>query len=156
MELMITIFIAAILLTLAVPNFKLQIEQGRFVSAANEIVTALNYARGEALRRSRPVSVSRSGASWQLGWSAFVDPARTGILGAQTPLRQGNALASVTVSGAPTFVLFDSSGRRRSDVASAFVSFDIFKAGGDPTTKRTVCVAQSGRIFTVKGVATCT
>ena len=155
MELMITVAIAAILITIAVPNFKLQIEQGRFTSAANEIVTALNYARGEAIRRSRPVSVARAGATWDLGWNAFVDPARTGVLGAQTPLRQGNPLGSISVSGAPTFVLFDSSGRRRSDTASAFISFDVFKTGADPSSKRTVCVAQSGRIFTVKGAASC-
>ncbi len=154
-EALIAIAIAAILVTLAVPNFKLQIEQSQFTSAANEIVTAMNFARGEALRRSRPVSVARSGASWQDGWVAFVDPARGGVLGAQPPLRQGNSLGTVAVAGAPTFVLFDSSGRRRSDSASPFVSFEIFKSGGDPSTKRTVCVSLSGRIFMVKGGAIC-
>ena len=155
MELLITIAIAAILLALAVPNFKTQIEQSRFTSAANEIITAMNYARGEALRRSRPVSVSSSGGSWQVGWVAFVDPARTGVVAAQTRLREGNPLGSVDISGAPAFVTFDSNGRRQSDTASNFISFDIFKTGGDPTTKRTVCVAKSGRIFQVKGTVSC-
>ncbi len=165
MELMITIAIAAILLGIAVPNFKAQIEQGRFTAASNEIVTALNFARGEAIRRSRPVSVSRVGATWQDGWTAFVDPLRTGVLGAQTALREGNGvpfvmdgaarLYSVEITGAPAFVLFDSSGRRRSDAASAFVSFDVFKTDGEIGSKRLVCVAQSGRIFVAKGAAAC-
>lgn len=155
MELMITLAIVGILLAIAVPNFKFQIEQGRFTAASNEIITALNFARGEALRRSRPVSVSRVGPSWQGGWTAFIDPARTGVIGAQPPLRQGNGVGSVEVTGAPAFVLFDSSGRRRSDVASAFVTFEVFKTGAETSSRRTVCVSQSGRIFSVKGAAAC-
>ena len=155
MEMMITLAVVAILAAIAVPNFKFQIEQSRFTSASNDLITALNFARGEALRRSRPVSVSRVGGSWQSGWAAFIDPARTGVIGAQPALREGNAIGSVEVTGAPAFVLFDSSGRRRSDVASAFVSFQVFKTGAEISSRRTVCVSQSGRIFSVKGAATC-
>ena len=165
MELMITLAIVAILLGIAVPNFKFQMEQGRFTASSNEIITALNFARGEALRRSRPVSVSRVGTTWQDGWAAFIDPARTGVIGAQPPLRQGNGVGfvmngalrqyAVDINGAPPFVLFDSSGRRRSDVATAFVSFQVSKTNAEISSRRTVCVAQSGRIFLVKGAAAC-
>jgi len=165
MELMISVAIAAILVGIAVPNFKFQIEQGRFTAASNEIVTALNFARGEAIRRSRPVSVSRVGATWQNGWTVFIDPLRTGVIGAQTALREGNGvpfvmdggvpLYSVEITGAPAFVLFDSSGRRRSNAATAFVSFDVFKTDGEISSKRIVCVSQSGRIFVAKGGAAC-
>lgn len=165
MELMISVAIAAILLGIAVPNFKFQIEQGRFTAASNEIVTALNFARGEAIRRSRPVSVSRVDANWEDGWTVFIDPLRTGLIGAQPPLRQGNGFPfvmdgadrvyPVEITGAPPFVLFDSSGRRRSDLASAFVSFDVFKTDAEISSKRVVCVSLSGRIFVAKGGAPC-
>jgi type IV fimbrial biogenesis protein FimT len=169
MELMITLAIVAILVGIAVPNFKFQIEQARFTSTSNEIVTALNYARGEAVRRSRPVSVSRVGTTWQDGWTAFIDPTRAGVLGALPVLRAGNGVSyqidsslpapskkyAVDITGAPPFVLFDSNGRRRSNVADAFVSFEVFKTDAEISSKRTVCVSQSGRIFVTKGAAAC-
>ncbi len=169
MEMMITLAIVAILAAIAIPNFKFQIEQGRFTAASNEIITALNYARGEALRRSRPVSVSRVGTTWQDGWTAFIDPTRAGVLGALPVLRAGNGVSyqldgslpppgkryAVEITGAPPFVLFDSNGRRRSNVADAFVSFEVFKTDAEISSKRTVCVSQSGRIFLTKGAAAC-
>ena len=169
MEILITLAIAAILLATAVPNFKNQIEQSRFTAASNEILVALNFARGEALRRSRPISVRMKGDTWQDGWEAFVDPARTGIVTPATEvLREGNSVGyvddpqepsgkryTVDINGAPIFVLFDSNGRRRSNVADAFVSFEVTKPNAEVSSTRKVCVSQSGRIFVAKGAAAC-
>ena len=56
-ELLITIAIAAVLLTLAAPSFVDTIRRNRIATQANEILSALNLARSEAVKRSRDVTV---------------------------------------------------------------------------------------------------
>jgi type IV fimbrial biogenesis protein FimT len=148
-ELLVTLAVASVLLGIA--------EQGRFTAAANEILSAMNYAKGEALRRSRPVSVTAAAGGWVNGWVAFVDPDRDGVRApTELLLRQGNPLgAAITVTAVPTFVTFDSSGRRTSNQATQFLSFAFYKTGATIESKRTVCVTQNGRIFNVKGSAIC-
>jgi len=72
-ELMVTIAIAAILLSMAIPSFTNAIAGNRLTTAANELVTALNLARSEAVKRGHPVVVRKTGAQWENGWRVFVD-----------------------------------------------------------------------------------
>lgn len=80
-ELMVAIALLAILLGWGVPTFR-QITRNNSVTVANnDLVTSLNLARSEALRRNRPVSVCASGngedcngdEDWAGGWIAFID-----------------------------------------------------------------------------------
>ncbi|WP_281400811.1 GspH/FimT family pseudopilin [sulfur-oxidizing endosymbiont of Gigantopelta aegis] len=83
-ELMITIAIAAILLSLALPSFDRTLRTNRTTTQANSVHTALNIARSEAIKRSSAVTVcasndqtsprSCSGANdWSVGWIIFQD-----------------------------------------------------------------------------------
>ena len=75
-ELMVTISIAAILLGIAIPSFTSTIASNRLTTYANELVTALNLARSEAIKRGIQVTVTRKGttsAQWKSGWDVFVD-----------------------------------------------------------------------------------
>lgn len=54
-ELMVTVAVAAILLTIAVPSFNRIINANRLSTAANEMVGALNLARMEAIKRNGSV-----------------------------------------------------------------------------------------------------
>jgi type IV fimbrial biogenesis protein FimT len=75
MELMVTITIAGILLSIAIPSFTSIISSNRLTTYANELVTAFNYARSEAIKRGEQVTVRNKGASthWESGWIVFVD-----------------------------------------------------------------------------------
>lgn len=75
-ELLITIAVLAIALSLAAPSFTQQIANYRVRSAAESIVGGLNYARGEAIRRNTAVSftLDNSGPGWTV---AQVDTAAT-------------------------------------------------------------------------------
>jgi type IV fimbrial biogenesis protein FimT len=76
MELMVTIAIAAILLSIAIPSFTPTIASNRLTTYANEFVTALNLARSEAVKRGIQVTVRRKGTTsqvWEGGWDVFVD-----------------------------------------------------------------------------------
>ncbi|WP_421621619.1 GspH/FimT family pseudopilin [Alkalilimnicola ehrlichii] len=69
-ELMVTIAVAAVLLTLAVPGFRGIVHDNRATSLANELTTAINLARSEAIRRGRVVSVCTD--DWEAGWRVEV------------------------------------------------------------------------------------
>jgi type IV fimbrial biogenesis protein FimT len=75
-ELIVTVALAAIILSIGVPGFTSFIQNNRAATHSNDIVTALNLARNEATRRGAPVIVcsSADGAScsgstdWTTGW----------------------------------------------------------------------------------------
>ena len=85
-ELMITMVIAAILLTQAVPSFRAMIANNRITSQVNELVTAINYARSEAAKNNVRMVLCRSAnptattpscggtaQDWSTGWLLFTD-----------------------------------------------------------------------------------
>ncbi|MCD2449271.1 GspH/FimT family protein [Methylicorpusculum oleiharenae] len=77
-ELMITIAIAGIIATMAIPSFNDTIRSNRLTTQANELITAFNFARSEAIKRGHPVVVRKTGTNWENGWQVFVDIKRDG------------------------------------------------------------------------------
>ena len=81
MELMVTIAIAGILLSIAIPSFTSIISSNRLTTYANELVTALNFARSEAIKRGVRITLCKStngtsctaGDDWSQGWIIFTD-----------------------------------------------------------------------------------
>ncbi len=76
MELMVTVSIAAILMGIAVPSFTSTIASNRLTTNANALITVLSFARSEAIKRGKQVTVLRKGATsaqWESGWNVFVD-----------------------------------------------------------------------------------
>lgn len=77
-ELMITIAVLSILLGIAVPGFQATIQNNRSTTLANELITALNLAKSEAVRRGTDVTAcaSNDGATcsgnWTDGWIVSV------------------------------------------------------------------------------------
>lgn len=80
-ELMITVLVGLVLITLALPSFDSTMVSGRISSQSNELVATLQLARAEAIRRNVRVVVCPSAngttcagatANWN-GWVAFVD-----------------------------------------------------------------------------------
>ena len=83
MELMVTIAIAAILVGIAIPSFTSTIASNRLTTSANELVTALNLARSEAVKRGMRITLCKSAngsscttsgtVNWSQGWIIFTD-----------------------------------------------------------------------------------
>jgi type IV fimbrial biogenesis protein FimT len=59
-ELLITLGVGAVLLTVAVPAFQRLTMSSRLTTQANELVAALNFARSEAIKRNTSLSLCRS------------------------------------------------------------------------------------------------
>jgi prepilin-type N-terminal cleavage/methylation domain-containing protein len=94
LELMISIALIGILLALAGPSFRDFTSSNRVTAANNDLITAFNLARGEASRRSTPVTICASAdgttcgdaTNWASGWIVFQNPGTAGVIGA-TPAR---------------------------------------------------------------------
>lgn len=120
-ELIVTISVAAILLTVAVPGFRDFFIRNRLATQANELVTALNLARNEAVKRGVRVTVCKTAdpaattpacstsATWQNGFIVFVDNTQvTGnskavIDGTDERLRVFGALSGSTLTAGGNF-----------------------------------------------------
>jgi len=82
-ELMMSLAISAIVLTVAIPNFANFSQNSRVTSQTNELIMAINLARGEAAKRGARVALCRSsdlddsptcGGSnynWGTGWLVY-------------------------------------------------------------------------------------
>ena len=80
LELMITVAVLAILLSLGVPSFAETIRNNRVAAQTNELVTALSLARSEASKRGMPVSVCAGAAACGGAagvWASAGEAART-------------------------------------------------------------------------------
>lgn len=79
-ELMVTLVVTAIVIAVAVPSFNTQIKNNRSEAIGDEFVSALNFARLEAVKRAGRVSLCSStngtdcsNGGWTDGWIVFVD-----------------------------------------------------------------------------------
>lgn len=65
-EMMIVVALLAILASIAIPAFQNMIAQGRLASNANDLMGAVLFARGEAIKRNQTVSLNFTGQTWQV------------------------------------------------------------------------------------------
>jgi type IV fimbrial biogenesis protein FimT len=81
-ELMVTMAVFAVLVTIAIPAFNSYVRTNRLSSETNALVGALSFARSEAVKRGANISVCRSSdgatcatdaSGWNAGWIIFVN-----------------------------------------------------------------------------------
>lgn len=158
-ELLVTMTIAAILLAIAVPNFITFVQNSRLTRQANDFVTALNYAKSEAIKRgvrvsvcSRATDTSCSGSTtWDSGLLVFVDPNGDGsidlgedVLQVRQQLESGN-----TLRGSRARVTYQNSG-----FSGSADTFRLCDARGT-ASGRAITVNRQGRVTTTTGTASC-
>jgi type IV fimbrial biogenesis protein FimT len=154
-EMMITIAVMALVLSLAVPSFTNMIRNNRLASGSNELISALTYARSEAVKRRLNVSVcARDGDAcstdvnnWGQGWLIFTDDlAPSGQL--DTP---GDALllsadpseSGVQITGELAAVTFNPLGE--ADLPDT-AEFTVTKSGCKGNNERRLTVQSTGRL----------
>ncbi len=123
-ELIVTLAVGAILLSLAVPSFLQITQNNRIATQTNDFVTSLNMARSEAVTRGNRVTVCKStdnatciaGGDWQQGWIIFTDTNNDAvvnntdvILRTYGPLAAGYTLSGVDGNVA-NFISYTSNG----------------------------------------------
>jgi type IV fimbrial biogenesis protein FimT len=146
LELMVTIAVLAILATVAVPNFRDLIQNNRVTTQSNELVTALSFARTEAVKRGLPVEVTVSQDA--PGWRAEVvlDP---GGAEEETLRVFDRAGSSVTLDAMQTAIVFTATGTPTQATAGAtFILEPGPSCTGDK--RRRVVVGNTGQITTTR------
>lgn len=119
-ELIVTMAIAAIVLSVGVPTFRGVVADNSMVGDANRFVASINLARSTAVKFQRDATICAStswdqatpactgGTDWSNGWIVYVDKDRDGavdadeVLSVNEPLDDRNTFAS-TGSGSFTY-----------------------------------------------------
>ncbi len=123
-ELMVTIAVLAILLSIGLPSFRSSLQSNRLATASNELIASLNLARSEAIRNTRGGAICPStsgtecdGADWGDGWIIWADENEDGAFDSgEEILRVKQASNRLTFGGNSAPIAFDSRGRRRGSV----------------------------------------
>ncbi len=150
-EMMVTLIVAAILLTVAGPAFRDLILNNRLVAASNSIAGSLNAARAEAITQQFTVTVCSSangtacGGTWSDGWVTFIDLDADGTVDADdTVLRwmqPAHAEVALRFVGASK-VRYNSQGFALTNSAGDFVFCDSRGAN----YAKAVIVSATGRV----------
>lgn len=116
-ELMVTVAVATIVVSAAVPSFRSVIMDNRLVTQANHLVTSINLARSAAVRFQRNASVCATAnydaavpsctatTDWSNGWIVWVDKNRNAatdaneILSVFGPLSDASSFSSLGTTG---------------------------------------------------------
>lgn len=161
-ELLVTLSIAAIMVTLAVPSFSTFLLNNRLTSQTNDLVLALASARSEAVKRGISVTVcSRAtdstcagSTTWNNGWLVFVDNDGDGtkdvddteILNVRSSLEGSN-----TLTGARARVIFQNTGTLGALSNGTFRLCDS-RGTGDA---KSIAVSMQGRATSSDGASAC-
>lgn len=153
-ELIITMAIAVVLLSIAVPSFTTMLRNNRVTTLANEFITTINLARSEAIRRGTTITVSSTSGNtaWQNGWS-MTPAASSTVLRQTAALPSGNTLIA---SASTSSISFDSLGRASnlSQTASDQDVRTFTLCNSNTTTGREIKILFTGRP-TIKSITTC-
>lgn len=148
LELLITLAILAVLLTIGLPGFSTVIQNNRLAANTEELRSAIQLARATAVGRNQRVTLRNLG-NWESGWVAFVDDNSNGERdGGESLIFSGPALDSVSIAWndpAGDYVSFVGTGvSRRVSGALQMGTFRICPADGAEGYALTL--APSGRL----------
>ncbi|MEO7103476.1 MAG: GspH/FimT family pseudopilin [Gemmatimonadaceae bacterium] len=160
-ELVITMLIAIILVTLALPSFRELMIRNNVTETTNRLVHDLSLARSEAVRRGVQVELVNTGggASWASGWAvkADSDPIPANVNSFPTVvINAAGAPADYSVcakaSGATTpagdqNVIFNSTGALNH---ATKVDINIMRPDGDQAQSQYISVSISGVVTSGK------
>jgi len=150
-ELMITLVVASIVLTVAVPSFSTFFLKNRMSSQANDLITSLTLARSEAIKRGTSIKVCSSadqascGGTWSDGW-IVITADDTELIRAYGALK-----GSSTLTAGASSVTYTSSGFLNG-AQTTFTLCDSTETGEDG---RQVDVSATGRPSNISPYPTC-
>lgn len=129
-DLIITLSIISILLTVGLPSLSTQIQHTRVKTATNSLLEAINLTRTQAVFTNKRATI-RKQTNWENGWEVFVDKNNDGLLGDdETPLKQHEKLHGVRIkanSHINNYVSYIGTGESRN--ANGTNSAGAFQAG---------------------------
>lgn len=146
-ELMVVLVVTAIVLGVALPEFRQALQRYRLGAAVSDFFGALELARSQAIARGERVLLApHGGADWRDGWAVFVD--RDGdsqpgpgdeLIATHPALVEGLTIHAVFTGGqVPGYVAYNSAGRSCSAASSLVARWG------------TVSLTQNGEVRRIK------
>ena len=111
LELMVGIVLFVVLLGLGIPSFNGLIQTCAISSSNNGLISAINIARSEAIKRHSIIEIRPISANWNLGWRIWQDRNGNSAIDVNETLRTFSALSDrVTLTSTATQLRFSSRG----------------------------------------------
>lgn len=160
-ELMVTLALVAILMTVAVPSLTTFQRNAQLTSFSNTLLASINAARGEAMKRGRyAMVVPADAAHWSSGWIVFVDMDRSQayeaandftVLTREAPPSYLVITGNGSVALSLPYIMFDASGYSKTKSGGFGAStFEVKRndvSGTDQLTQtRRIKIASTGRV----------
>jgi len=162
-ELLVVLGVSSILLAIALPSYAFLVNTSRLATVTNDLVTALQLARSEAVKRGMRVTVCKTSsamgaipacdasASWNEGWLVFVDGGIRGVVDVgDTLLRVQEAAHStvrITATNYSLYISYLPNGRSQGLNYLPNGSIEICVAG----SRRNIIINNTGRPRLVSG-----
>jgi type IV fimbrial biogenesis protein FimT len=154
-ETVVVMAIAAILAGIAVPSFAVLLRETRLTAVTNNLLSTLYFARSEALKRNRRVTVCTSAThadcaeniGWQSGWIVFEDRDGDGQRGGAEPIlavsaRQNQELTMSGNASLRDYISYVPTGETRSRGGALQMGVVTACEGG---SARRIVIAATGR-----------
>lgn len=160
-ELLVTLSVASILLAMAVPSYRVFVQDSLLITQSNSFFSALMLTKSEAVKRGSPATICPStngtactgGTVWSNGWLVFVDPNNNGAIDAGEQILQVGAAftgGSTLNSGTRIRVTYAATGYTLG-YADTFSLCDDRGAA----MSRAIVLNNQGRLRTVTGGGAC-
>lgn len=114
-ELTIAMSVAAVFIALAAPPFTHFIQQARLTIATNELISAMNLARMEAIKRNSRVDLIANNNNWKNGWIIKTDDQ---TIYNHEPLHHDIYVESKLTSKSKIYIAYNGTGRTRTDTSN--------------------------------------
>lgn len=154
-ELMITVALIAIVLTLAVPEFRTLLQNNRSITTASNLKASMQHARSEALKRGTFVSLcpqarnfTACGSDWTQGWIVFTNPdENTSFSGSEVLIRTYPATdtsMNFSFNQSSTLITFRPNGMAATVSSGQQITVDATGCVGP--ARRVISVSATGRV----------
>lgn len=146
-ELLTVVAVAAIMLSIALPDLRALVRQQQLKAAVGDLFSAIELTRAQAIARGTRVELApadAAGADWSRGWIVFVDrdgDRRPGsgddVISKHGPVARGIAISTAFSSHqSPDYLAYNSGGRSCSAASSLSARWGTLSLFQDGQTRR--------------------